>query len=95
MTVALPLNEAARTLQALVREARVTNHETILTENGEEVAVIVPIPPKRSHEERVRHIAETMKWWEENSTEEEREAFARDIESARLTVDQHVPDRWA
>jgi prevent-host-death family protein len=90
MTVALPLSEAARTLQALVREARVTNHETILTENGEEVAVIVPIPPKRSHEERVQHIAETMKWWEENTTNEEREDFARDLEAAHEIYNQPV-----
>jgi ketosteroid isomerase-like protein len=94
MTVAMPLSEAARTLQALVHNARVTKHETVLTEYGEDVAVIVPIPPKRSAEERLKHLEDLMEWWESTTTEEEREAFARDIESGRETIDQRIPDRW-
>jgi hypothetical protein len=75
-------------LQGLVPEARAANRKTILTENSEEVAVIVPIPPNGSPEVQASHIAKVTRWWNESTSEEEREAFAADLEEAHAVYCQ-------
>lgn len=95
MSVSVPLDEAAGSLLALVAKARSSHEEMVLTDNGEPVAKLVPFPPKRSREETVKHLRDLQEWWMSVTTEEEREAFARDIEAGRKTVDQTLRDPWA
>ena len=93
MTVAVPLNKAARTLGELVNQLHKNHTETVLTKNGKPVAklVAIPTPPAAG---RQAEFEKQMAEWYANTTEEDREAFARDIERGREVVEQTIPRSW-
>lgn len=94
MNTAVTLDEAAGDFRSLIARLRAIQQDVVVTSDGRPIARIVPFQSVLTGEARIASIGSSMERWYANTTEEERESFARDIESARTVVDQTIPNRW-
>lgn len=94
MNTAVTVDEAAGNFRSLLERLSAMQQSAVITREGRPIARIVPFPGVLTGEARLTSIRRGMERWYASTTEEEREAFARDIESARTVVDQTVRNKW-
>ena len=95
MNATLTVEEAGRDFSALLEDVEKFHREAVITRGGRPVAKVVPFAASGMADdvalEKYRRFHER---WAAETTGEDREAFARDIESARQVVNQAIPNRW-
>ncbi len=89
------VEEAARNFPSLLAAIRSGQHELFITDEGETVATLSPVPSTRSKEELLRSLQETQEWWMSVTSQEERDSFAHDIEVAHVSMNQTVSSRFS
>jgi antitoxin (DNA-binding transcriptional repressor) of toxin-antitoxin stability system len=95
MNSAVSLEEASRDFPALLRALAASHREAVILENGRRIAKIIPFADDAlASEEELKSYEGFHTAWLRETTEEEREAFARDIEAGRSVVMQDIPNRW-
>ncbi len=68
--------------------------ETVILKDGKGIAKIIPFTEPDADEEKLKAYDDFHASWLRETSDAEREAFARDIESGRSTVIQDIPNRW-
>ncbi len=86
----LTIPEAASRLNEVVDRARRLHESTLLTDNGEPVARVVPLAAISST------VGELLKWWPTRPrlSPDEAESFAADIEEGRRLLNKPPKSTW-
>jgi prevent-host-death family protein len=90
-TVSISVTEAARNFADCINRARYQGTTFVLHKNGTPVARIVPDEESQEKRGTLRELAAALK--EVNLTQEERDAWQRDLDNARKMLLPPV-DRW-
>jgi antitoxin (DNA-binding transcriptional repressor) of toxin-antitoxin stability system len=91
---AVTIEEASRDFPALLKAVSESRCETVILKDGKGIAKIIPFPEDVTDEEKLKAYDDFHASWLRETSEAEREAFARDIESGRTMVIQDIPNRW-